>query len=52
MNVKIAKRKGNNRKALYGSRRGPISKSSHSSISARNLRRLNNKNGGNQWLKG
>ena len=46
MNVKITKRKGNNRKALYGSRRGPISKSSQLSISARNLRRLNNKKGG------
>ena len=46
MNVEIFKRKGNKSKALYGSRRGPISKSSQLSISARNLRRLNNKKGG------
>ena len=46
MNVKILKRKGNNRKALYSSRREPLTRSSQLSISARNLRRLNNKKGG------
>ena len=46
MNVKITKRKGSNRKALYCSRRGPLTRSSQLSKSARNLRRLNNKKGG------